>query len=159
MDAFNRAGRQAQFAAGALRGNDGVHLLGRANNRIHRAGLDTQRATNAGIFVNAGDGLGLFFGFEWFDLAAKQVGQTLHAFHAAWWAEVDVAFALGDGFGIGLASGVTALATLGLRQDGVDFFDQWVAFNLELDLGKTECGTEENGTESHDGEGEQDIHY
>jgi ABC-type Zn2+ transport system substrate-binding protein/surface adhesin len=73
--------------------------------------------------------------------------------------EIDIDLTLGDGFGIGLATGEAALATLRLGQDALDFFDQRVAFDLEFDRGKTECGAEHNGAERHDGDSEQNIHY
>jgi hypothetical protein len=160
VDAFDRAGGQAQFATGALLGDDRVHLLGGADDGIDRAGLDAQRAADAGVLVDDRHLLRLFLGFQRLDFAAEQVGQALHAFHAARRAQVDVAFiALGDGFGVGLAAGEAALAALRLRQDGFDLLDQRVALDLELDRGKTQRGAEDDGAEGHDGDGEQDIHY
>src|SRR5699024_7087447 len=44
VDAVDRTHRYAEFAAGALVGNDGVHLLGRADDGIGRADLDAARA-------------------------------------------------------------------------------------------------------------------
>ncbi len=55
--------------------------------------------------------------------------------------------------------GIAALAALRLGQDGFDLVDQRVAFDLELDRGKAERSTENDGAEGHDGDGEQDIHY
>jgi hypothetical protein len=47
-DAVDRAGGEAEFAAGAVGGDDGVHLLGGADDGIDRAGLDAQGAADAG---------------------------------------------------------------------------------------------------------------
>ena len=105
MDALDRAGRQAEFAAGTLLGNDGVHLLGSADDGIDRAGLDAQRAADTGVFVDDGDLFRLFFSVERLDFAAKQVGQTLNAFSAAGWTLVDF---------LALSLAQPALATAGL---------------------------------------------
>ena len=46
-----------------------------------------------------------------------------------------------------------------MRQDSLDFLDQRVALDLELDRGETERGAEHDGAEGHDGDGEEDFHY
>ena len=58
-DAINGAGRQAEFAAGALLGNDGVHLFRCSDNRVDRAGLNAQCASDTGLLINEGNGFGL----------------------------------------------------------------------------------------------------
>ena len=75
-------------------------------------------------------GFGAVVGVEWFGLDAEQFGQFFDAFLAARRALVDVRLAFGDGLGVGFAAGEAALAALGLWQDGVDFFDERVAFDF-----------------------------
>ena len=55
-DAVHRAGRHAQFAAGALIVDHRVHALGGADDAVHWAGLDAQRAADAPGFVDDGQG-------------------------------------------------------------------------------------------------------
>ena len=89
-----------------------------------------RRTADAGLLVDDRDLLGFFFGVERFDFAPEQVGEFAHAFLTAGRAQVDFGFAFGDGFGVGLAARVAALAALRLRQDGLDFFDQRIALSL-----------------------------
>ena len=137
----------------------GTDSTGGTDDGIDRTGLNTQRAADAGVLVNDCNLLRLFFGFQFLDFTAEQIGELLHAFHAAGRAEIDIDLTLGDGFGIGFATGEAALATLRLGQDALDFFNQRVTFDLEFDRGKTECGAEHNSAERHDGDSEQNIHY
>src|ERR1700758_3643909 len=51
-DAIDRAGRDAQFAAGAQREHHGVHLPAGADDRIDRAGGQTLGATDAGFLID-----------------------------------------------------------------------------------------------------------
>ena len=132
-NAFHGAGREAKFATRTLLADDGVHLFGSANNRVDRAGLNTEGAANAGVFIDDGNLLGFFYRIERLDFLAQQVGKPLHPLHATGGAEVDIAFAFCDGFCVRLAPWVTALPTLCLRENRLDFFDQRIAFNLELD--------------------------
>ena len=136
-----------------------MHLLGGANDGINRASLNAQRATDAGLFINDGNLLRFFLSFQILHLAAQQVGKFLHTFHAAGRAEIDIDFTFGDRFGIRFAAGKATLATLRLRQDAFDFFDQRIAFNLEFDRSKAECRTQHDGPEGHDGDGEKNVHY
>src|SRR5699024_10929027 len=55
VDAVDRTHRYAEVAAGALVGNDGVHLLGRADDGIGRADLDAARAADAFVLADEGD--------------------------------------------------------------------------------------------------------
>jgi hypothetical protein len=54
-DAVHRARRDAQSAADAFGGQDGMHLSACAHDRIHRALLHADRATDAGGFVHERD--------------------------------------------------------------------------------------------------------
>ena len=130
-----------------------MHLLGGTDDGIDRAGLDAQGATDAQLLVDDRQLLGFFLGVERFDFASEQVGQLAHAFHAARRAFVDVGLAFRNRFGVGFATGIAALAALGLGQDGIDLLDQRVAFNLELDRGVAKRGAEDNGAQRHDEDG------
>ena len=55
MDAIDRAEREAEFAAGAIGCDDGVHALARADDRIGRAVIEAARAADAGWLVDPGD--------------------------------------------------------------------------------------------------------
>ena len=110
-----------------------MHFLVAAEDGIHRAGFDAFGAADAPVFDDEGDLRRCFFavvGVEWFGFDAEQFGDFFDAFLAAGRALVDVCFAFGNGFGVGFAAGEAALAALGLRQDGVDFFGKRVAFDF-----------------------------
>lgn len=59
-DAIHRACRYAEFAAGAVVGDHGVHQFRRTDDRIHRADLDALRAADAVGFHNTGQRALLF---------------------------------------------------------------------------------------------------
>ena len=155
----SRPGRgEAQLAAGAFRSDDGMHLLGGADDGVDRAGLDAEGAADTGLLVDEGDRLRLFdtvFFVERLVLAAKQVGQLAHAFVAAGRALVDVRLALGDRVGVGPAAGKTALSALCLRQDRVDLLDQRIAFDLEMDRGESQRRAEHQGNAGHHEKGRE----
>ena len=48
-NAIHRARGDAQLAAGTLRGNNGMHLFSRTEDRIYWAGLDAERTADTGI--------------------------------------------------------------------------------------------------------------
>ena len=132
-DAVHRAGVHAEAAAGAFVADDGVHFLVAAEDGVNRAGFDAFGAADAPVFDDKRHlwrGLCAVFGVERLGLNAEQFGEFFDAFLAAGRAAVDVRLAFGDGFGVGFAAGEAALAALGLRQDGVDFFDERVAFDF-----------------------------
>jgi len=52
IDAIDRAGWQAQFAAGAFVDDDGVHVFRRTENCVDRAGLDAQGTADTGLLVD-----------------------------------------------------------------------------------------------------------
>lgn len=114
IDAINRAGLDAEIAAGALAHNDGVHLLGSPQNRIHWAGLDTFGAADALVLPNVsdcGDFLFAVFGIQWQWFQIQQVCKRLNGRLATGRAFVD-RLAVGDRLGIGSASGKPTLPTL-----------------------------------------------
>ena len=141
VDAVYRAGLDAEFTAGALRFDDGMHLLGGAEYGIHWAGLDAESATDADVFPDDGNSLGFFFPnlvIQWNRFAAEQIGQRNNGGLTAGWAAVDLGLTISNGLGIGTTTGVTALAALGLRQDSVDLIRQRITLNLEAYRGKAE---------------------
>ena len=125
VDAVHRAGRHTQVAAGAFIDDHGVHELGRAYDSVDRAGLNAFRAADAFSFANVGD---LRRGRATFQIQAQhrqvqQVRQPSNGFITAWWAFVD-RLALSNALRIRHAARVSAFATLGLGQQGVDALDQ-----------------------------------
>src|SRR5690606_24916707 len=54
-------------------------------------------------------------------------------------------FAGGHAFGIGAATRMATLTTLGLRQQGVDLVDDGIAFHIEFHRGKAEQGAKDHG--------------
>src|SRR3546814_15806949 len=90
---------------------------------IHRASLQAQRATYADVLVNKRNRFwfwGAVLGIERLVLHTQQIRQRTHAGFATWRALIDICLAIGDGSGIGFATGVTALAALRLRQNGIN---------------------------------------
>ena len=82
VDAIDRAGLHAQVTAGALAGDNRVHLLGRPEDRVHRAGLDALGAADALVLADIGHRCDLFltvFLVQWNDLQIQQVRQGLDA--------------------------------------------------------------------------------
>src|SRR5690606_12226753 len=132
VDAVHRAGLDAEVAAGAFGDDHGVHLLGGADGGSHRAGLHALGAAAALGLADIGDARRYFAfrGVQRLGLDIQQSGQRLDGGLAARWALVDLV-AAGDGFGVGLAARITALAALGLRQQGVDLLGDRIAFDPE----------------------------
>jgi len=100
-----------------------MHDLRRPKDCVDGADMDAFRTADADGFVDDGDGARGFdavFGIQRFELAVQQRSERADAGFAAGWALVDVGLAVRDGFGVGAAAGVVALAALGLRQQGVD---------------------------------------
>lgn len=118
-DAVHGAGGHAQFAAGALVFNDGVHALVAAHDAVDRAGFDAQGAADAPGFVDPGHvarAFGAVFGVEGLRGLAGEGGQALNTLLTAGRALVDGGLAAGDGLGVGGAVGVAAALALGLGQ-------------------------------------------
>src|SRR5471032_2580846 len=125
FDAIHRARRHAQVTTGAFIDDNGVHQLRRADNRIHRAGLYALGAADAFGLADVGNlrrcraATDVQFQHRHF----QQIRQGGDGFAAARRALVD-RLAAGNAFGVGLASGMAALAALGLRQERIDALNQ-----------------------------------
>lgn len=148
IDTIDGAGFYAQVTAGALAGDNGVHLFCRAKYGVYRTGLNTLGAADAFILANVGD-RGcvcllpvLFVEGHW--LYIEQVSEGLYAGFSARGALVDI-FPIGDGLSVGTTARITALTTLGLGQDIVDLIRDRVAFGFEMNSSKTEQGPEGGG--------------
>lgn len=118
-NAIDRAGRNAQFTAGAQCFDDRVHLLGGANDCIHRAGLNAFGTADAERFVDEGDRFGLELsdvGIKRDNIAVSQVGKRMYGFIAPGRAAIDTGIVGSDGFGVRAAIRITAALALGLRQ-------------------------------------------
>ncbi len=125
--AIDRAGRQAQGAAGAPVFDDGVHALGNTGDRVHRAGLNAQGAADAQGRVDHGALARAFRSAGWVERgsrALQQMSKFFNTLRAAGRAAVDVGLAFGDGLRVGGTVGVAAAGALRLRQQGVDLRGQ-----------------------------------
>ncbi|AJR08066.1 hypothetical protein H744_2c1388 [Photobacterium gaetbulicola Gung47] len=138
-DHFNTVGRawsDTQITAGTFILDDGMEGLGTADNRIDRASLDALGTADTHVFMDEGDFLDGFIDIvgRFLHLNTHQICQFFDGLLAARGTFVDVV-AIGDGLGIGTAPWIAALATLGLRQDSINLFDDRIRFNLEPDRG------------------------
>jgi hypothetical protein len=70
-----------------------------------------------------------------FGFSIEEIGQCLDSACPTRWALVDVCLTGGNCLGIGMTACKSALATLCLRQQGVDLISHRIAFDLE-----TYCG-------------------
>lgn len=96
-----------------------MHLLGGTDNCIYWAGLYAQGAAYAVGFFYSGYGaftLKSVADIEWNDSFAQYAGKTYYTFLSTWRALIVVGGAIGHGFGIWPASGVTAFGALSLWQ-------------------------------------------
>ena len=118
VDAVDRTRLYAKIAAGAFIDNHRVHQLGCAENRIHGTGLNAFGAANALVLANIGNsgfGFDAVFRVQWLGFNVEQIGQCLNRVFTAWWALVN-RVAVGNRLGVGSASRVATLTTLGLGQ-------------------------------------------
>ena len=100
-------------------------------------GASCQDAVSAGTDEPGERRYGFFSGVEGFGLHTQQVGKRCDGRLAAGRALVNVV-AVGNGFGIGAAARVAALATLGLRQQRFYLIGDGVAFGLKFYRSKTQ---------------------
>ncbi len=123
LDAIHRTWRHAEFTAGAVLGDDGVHLFESPNNGVDWAGFDAQGAADAEVLKNHRKLQWRFlamFGIERNDGAAGDAGQALDAFVATWRTLVDLGLALRDRLSVGLACRVATTRALRLRQHRIN---------------------------------------
>src|ERR1700733_14903185 len=100
-----------------------MHLFRRADDGVDRAGLDTKGAADAMLLFDQRQGTRFFDtagGVERDGRQVQQICQGRYSPRPARRAAVDRGLALGHGLRVGHAAGVTALAALGLRQQGID---------------------------------------
>ena len=74
-DAVHRTRRNAQFAAGAPRLNDGVHAFAGADDGVGGARFDAQGAADAPVFVNHGHGqwaINAVVGVQWLNRLSRE---------------------------------------------------------------------------------------
>jgi len=125
-----------------------MHLFGSTQYGVDRASLNALGATNTFRFTDIGD-CGNFFlstmlRIQWFEVSSQQVRQVMYCCFTAWWAFVN-AIALDNGFGVGAAARVAALAALGLWQDAVHLIDDGIGLNRKFDSGIAKGGPTSNG--------------
>ena len=150
IDAIDRAGGKAQVAASAFGLNDRVHLFRCAEDCIYRASLDAQSTTNASQFINNCHRFWFFlaiFGVERHGFNTQQIRQCFDTGFPAWRTLVDTGLAAGNGFGIGPAAWVVALAALGLGQDGFDLVYYRIGFDVKFSCRPAEPETEQAAEE------------
>jgi hypothetical protein len=118
-----------------------MHLFGSTEDGIDRAGLNTERTTDAYLFVDHDDCFAFMFTMLFikrFGLTSQQISQGQNYCFTPGWALIDFRFTCGDSFGIGTTTWITALAALGLGQDGIDLIDYRITFHFKADRGKTQ---------------------
>jgi len=140
VNAVYRAGLDAQIAARAFVGDDGMHHFGGTQNGIDRAGLNTFGATNTFVLTNPGDH-GLFFntvlGIERLGLDIQQVSQCLNGLFTTRRALID-GITICNRLGVGPTTWIATLATLGLGEQRIDLLADGIAFDSEANRGKAQ---------------------
>jgi hypothetical protein len=118
-----------------------MHLFGSTEDGIDWAGLNTECTTDAYLFVDHNDCFAFMFTMffiKWFGLTSQQISQGQNYRFTTWWALVDFRFTCGDSFCIGTTTWITALAALGLGQNGIDLIYHRITFHFKADRGKTQ---------------------
>lgn len=127
VDAIDRTGRHAQIAAGAAVRQHRVHELVRADDGIHRASLYAKCATYTVGFVYDRDAqrhMLSAFGVKGKLGRVQDFREQAYALRAAGRAAIDGFAFCRQGARIGQAAIVSALRALGLRECGIDAFDE-----------------------------------
>ena len=110
-----------------------MHHLGSTNDGINRAGLDTLGATDAQILMDKGNLLdGQLHGPIDRHLDPHQFGDAFDGRLAARHTFVG-GVPIGDGLGVGAAAWIAALASLGLWQQGIEFFHDRIRLYAKTD--------------------------
>jgi len=138
-----------------------MHLFARAYDGIHGTGLDTQGATNTYFFINYRHRAGFFFAVfrvEWLGLTTQEIGQSLDSCIAAGRALVNVCLAVSNGLCIGQATRVSALCTLGLRQQCINLVNHRIAFDPEPRRSPAQAKAEYQGQHQEYNDGQQYGH-
>ena len=146
VDAVDGTRLNAKIAASALIDNDGVHEFRCTENRIYRTGLNAFGAADALVLAdvsNSGFGFDTVFRIQWLGFNVEQIGQRLNCVFTAGRTLID-GVAVGYGLGVGSASRVATLTTLGLGQYCIDLIREWVALDLEANGSESEQGTKRN---------------
>jgi ADP-ribosylglycohydrolase len=127
-----------------------MHLFRCAEDCIYRTSLNTQGTANANQFIDDGHCFWFFlavFGVERRGLDTQKIRQSSDAAFSAWRTLVDTSLAAGNGFGIGPAARVVALAALGLRQDGIDLVYNRIGFDMKSSRRPAQPKTEQAAEE------------
>lgn len=149
--AFNRAGRDAEVAAGTFLFYYGMHLFGGPQYRIDGAGLDAECAADAHLLINGDDGffrVFTMFCVQWFCIHAKQVSQRLYGNFAAGRTLVDVRFSGSHCLCVWPAARVGALPALCLWQQRIDLVNNRITFYTKTDRCITEYQANQYGQSS-----------
>ena len=123
VDAVHGACGHAKLATVAVRGDDRVHALARADDGVGRAGLEAARAADAGGLVDPGDArrrLEPAGRVEGHGGAVEQRRELVDQRGAARRAAIERGLAAGERLCVGTAGVEAAAAALGLRQERID---------------------------------------
>jgi hypothetical protein len=104
-----------------------VHLLGGADDCIHRTGFDALGAADADFLLDHRNLSRLFHAelvIERPEFAVEESREPADACSTSGRALVDVGFACGNCFGVGLAAAVAAFTALSLWQYRIDLFNK-----------------------------------
>jgi hypothetical protein len=100
-----------------------MHQLRRTNNGVDRTGLDALHAADANIFVDDHNLWRLLVancGIQRQRVLAEQISEVPYRRCSAWRALIDRHFVPGDCLRVWLATSISALAALSLRQQCID---------------------------------------
>ena len=142
LDTVDRTRCYAKLTARALAFNHGMHVLGGTDNCINGAGLNTQCAANAVLFDNAYNLLGgrcAEFRRKTGLGQIQQVSQLFYGFLSARGATIDVGFAGRNRLCIRATARVSALGTLCLWQQPIDFLNHRGRVGTEAMTGNSQC--------------------
>lgn len=123
-----------------------MHILVGADDCIDRADFAAPCATDAMCLVYHGERGTRRSRVKWHGIAPQEISEPLHCFIATGRTEIYRRAVVNDGSRIRPAAWITALGTLRLWQQSVDFFDQRITIRGQ----SARCETEHQSCEERD---------